>query len=294
MILSHGNLDFTAYTCGFQESPNGDFVLCLHGFPDSAQTFRFQLPALAKAGYRVLAPMMRGYELSSQPADQDYSIPALAGDVIAWIDYLGAQKVHLVGHDWGAAVTYLAGAMAPERFHSLSTFAIPPAARFADGIRAVPSQLLKSWYMMFFQLPGLAEWALERKDWALIRKLWRTWSPEYRLADDDWCILRAVFEKKGVKQAMLAYYRQNASPGVLLGLNSSEAANFTRIPVRTLGITGADDGCIDTRMFDHCFHEKDFPQGFRVERIAGVGHFAHLENPKAINQLLLDWFDEGS
>jgi len=289
IILANGNLKFTALTCGFETNPAGQVVFCLHGFPDNANSFRLQLPALADAGYRVIAPTLRGYEPSSQPPDNDYSFVALARDVVAWIDDLGEDKVHLVGHDWGAGIAYVAGALAPERFHSLTTIAVPHAARFADGIRKVPGQLAKSWYMMFFQLRGIAETFIERNDWSLIRKLWKDWSPGYNLSEETWADLRTTFAAPGVKTAMLGYYRHNASPRVLMGWKKTEASSLTTVPVRTLAITGADDGCIDTRLYDYVFLEEDFPSGFRVERIEQAGHFTHLEKPEEINRLLLDW-----
>jgi pimeloyl-ACP methyl ester carboxylesterase len=290
--LHHGDLAFSAKTCGWKENPDGPLVLCLHGFPDNASSFRHQLPALAEAGYRAISPNMRGFEPGSQASDGDYSLLALAGDVLAWLDELGEDRVHLVGHDWGAAIAYVAGALAPERFYSLTTMAVPPASRFSEGVKAIPGQLRKSWYMMFFQLPGLAEWALQRNDWALVRKLLKDWSPGYQLDEADWASLRNTFEQAGVKQAMLAYYRQNASPKALMGAGQSETPDLSRISVPTMAITGDEDGCIDTRMFDHCFFEQDFPKGYRVERIAGAGHFVHLEAPDRLNALLLDWLTE--
>ena len=293
LTLSRGSLEFSALGCGLEANKGGPLVLCLHGFPDNARSFRFQLPALAKAGYRAIAPTLRGYEPSSQPADEDYSFGALARDVVAWIDELGEDKVHLVGHDWGAGITYVAGAIAPGRFHSLATLAVPHSARLIEGMRAVPAQLLKSWYMMFFQLRGIAELAVERNDWALIRKLWKDWSPGFELPDEEWAGLRATFAAPGVKRAMLGYYRQNVSPAIMLGLKKTEATRLTTVPVRTLAITGADDGCMDTRLYDHVFSAEDFPNGFRVERIQGAGHFTHQEKPEEVNRLLLDWLTEG-
>jgi pimeloyl-ACP methyl ester carboxylesterase len=287
--LSNGTLEFSALTCGLQRNAARPLVLCLHGFPDNARSFRFQLPVLAEAGYRVIAPTMRGYEPTSQPDDNDYSFGALARDVIGWMDELGEDKVHLIGHDWGAGVAYTAGALAPERFHSLTTIAVPHAARLPDGIRQVPSQLAKSWYMMFFQLRGIAEYVVERNDWSLVKKLWKDWSPAFDMPDEEWASLRETFEAPGVKRAMLSYYRQNASPGVLLGFKKTEATTLTTVPVRTLAITGADDGCMDTRLYDHVFREEDFPKGFRVERIQGAGHFTHQEKPDEVNRLILDW-----
>ena len=93
---------------------------------------------------------------------------------------------------------------------------------------------------------------------------------------------------------MLSYYRQNVSPALVLGLRTSEAKRLTSVPVRTLAIAGDDDGCMESRIYEHLFEERDFPAGFRVERLADAGHFLHLERPPAINALLLNWLSECS
>ena len=111
------------------EQGSGPVVLCLHGFPDHPRTFRFQLPALAGAGFRAIAPSLRGYDPSSQPPDRDYHVVRMAEDVVGWIDDLGQDRVHLIGHDWGGVIGYAACAMAPERFRSLTTLGIPHPGR---------------------------------------------------------------------------------------------------------------------------------------------------------------------
>jgi pimeloyl-ACP methyl ester carboxylesterase len=285
VTLERGDLRFTAYAAG-----NGPLVLCLHGFPDNAETFQQQFAAVVAAGYRVVAPTLRGYEPGSQPKDGDYRVEQLAGDVMAWIDCLGEEKAHLVGHDWGAVMAYVACASAPARFHSLTTLGIPHPARFTRvGIRKVPAQLLKSWYMLFFQLPALPEHAIRRSDWALLRRLWKSWSPGLDLPAETWASLRRTFQAPGVRQAMLSYYRQNVSPAVLLGLASSPINSLREVPVRTLAITGADDGCMDTRLYDYTMLDRDFPAGLHVERVHGAGHWAHRERPDEVNRLVLDW-----
>jgi pimeloyl-ACP methyl ester carboxylesterase len=289
LVLKRDELRFTACAAG-----RGPVVLCLHGFPDNARSFRHQFPALVNAGFRAVAPTLRGYERSSQPASGDYGIEQLARDVIGWIDDLGEDRVHLVGHDWGAVIAYAAGALAPARFHSLTTIAIPHPARFTQvGIRKVPRQLLLSWYMMFFQLRGIAERAIGRSDWALIRRLWNTWSPGLDLPEAEWAALRETFEAPGVDEAMLGYYRANASPSALLGIADSALNRLAAIPVRTLVITGVDDGCIDTRLFDHAILPADFPAGVQLRRIQRAGHWVHQEKPEEVNPLILDWIRPG-
>ena len=281
----HANgLSFSALAQG-----DGPVVLCLHGFPDNPHSFRLQLPALASAGFHALAPTLRGYEPSSQPEDGDYHIVRMAEDVVGWIDDLGQQRVHLLGHDWGAVIGYAAAALAPERLHSLTTLAIPHPGRLQkDGIRRLPSQLLNSWYMFFFQLRGIADYALEARDWALVEKLWRDWSPGWELPAEELARVKQTLGRPGVKKAALGYYRS------AFGFRSPAAAETTRlldseIRVPTLALTGALDGCMDTRLHDLTMRPQDFPAGLRVVRVEAAGHFLHQEKPEEVNQIVLDW-----
>ncbi|MEL0138063.1 MAG: alpha/beta fold hydrolase, partial [Halieaceae bacterium] len=129
-VFHRGDLTFSALDMGdlnsvlnYWDMGEGPVVRCLHGFPDNLGSFRHQQPAIAEAGYRVISLALRGYEPSSIPADGDYTVESIAADIIGVIDQLGSDKVHLVGHDWGAAVAYTAAAAAPERFESLITMA---------------------------------------------------------------------------------------------------------------------------------------------------------------------------
>jgi pimeloyl-ACP methyl ester carboxylesterase len=283
--FQNGNLSFSAI-----EQGRGIPILMLHGFPDHAQTFRFQLPVLAEAGYRAIAPLMRGYEPSSQPTDHDYRLLSLAHDVLAFIEQSGGGKVHLLGHDWGAVVSYLVAAMAPEKLLSLTTIAIPPPERFLrDGLRKQPGQLLKSWYMLFFQWRGFSDYILEFNDWAFLEWLWRRWSPGWQLPEDELGAIKARFRQTGVKQAALAYYRNLFSirsiPDTLATLRQMEMKKFQ---VPTLAVTGEWDGCMDTRLHDQLMNSSDFPGGLTVVRIEGAGHFLHQERPLVFNRHLLE------
>jgi pimeloyl-ACP methyl ester carboxylesterase len=287
--VNHRALHREGLTFSALEQGEGSVVLCLHGFPDHARSFRHQLPALAGAGFHAIAPMMRGYEPSSQPADGDYHVVRMAEDVVAWIDELGAERVHLVGHDWGAVIAYLVAAMAPERVRSLTTMAIPHPGRMErELLRKRPSQLGKSWYMFFFQLRGFADLWIERDDWAFIEMLWRDWSPGWTLPDDELRAVKATLSQPGVKRAALGYYR------AIFEVFSPEAREtrqlFARkIDVPTLALTGALDACMDTRLHDDVMSDADFPAGLRVVRLEGAGHFLHQEKPGETNRLLREW-----
>lgn len=286
--LEVGELSFSARVAG---PDDGELVLCLHGFPDGPGTYVHQFDALGAAGFRVVAPTMRGYEPSSQPSDGDYGVTTLADDVVGWLDAFGVERAHLVGHDWGAVVTYVVAAQSPQRLASAAALAIPPLSRIPDAVRKVPRQLQRSWYMTFFQIRGVAERAVRAGDWRLIRRLWADWSPDFELTDDEWSALRAMFEQPGVLESMLAYYRQNATPPVLLGVKDHPAMALTEIVVPTLILHGARDGCMDRRLFDHAVVAADFTGGVEVVELEEAGHFLHLEQPEQVNDLLLAHLD---
>ena len=284
ITLTHGDLQFTGI-----EQGEGPLVLCLHGFPDCYHSFRHQLPFLAEHGYRAVSVSLRGYEPSSQPSDGDYSLESIAGDVIAFIDQLGEEKGHLIGHDWGAAITYTAGASAPERFHSLTTMAVPHSGRFVNEAFFKPKQALLSWYMLFFQLRGIADYAVKRDDFAFIRWLWRVWSPNWQIEESVITEVIDTLRQPGVQRGALAYYREALSPKQLPLTPSRRAANAYPVPVPTLALTGRDDGCIDCDIFQALCREEDFPNGLEIRVVEDAGHFLHQEQPDAVNELVLDW-----
>lgn len=286
--LSANGLEFSAI-----EQGEGEPVLCLHGFPDHARSWRHQLPAFAEAGYRAVAPMLRGYEPSSQPEDGDYHVVRMAEDVIGWLDDLGAEKCHLVGHDWGAIISYASAALAPERFHSVSTLAVPHLRRMPQGLRKDPRQVLNSWYMLFFQLRLVSDYIVEFNDFAFIEKLWRDWSPGWDFPRDEMEALKNTFRAEGVKHAALGYYRAffDAVSGAA---RETRKLTSAKIHVPTLAMTGATDGCMDTILYDLVMREEDFPAGLQVVRVSGAGHFLHQEKPAEVNKFLLEWVREHS
>ena len=283
-MLKSDDLRFTAV-----EQGDGPLVLCLHGFPDCYQSFRHQLPFLAEHGYRAVSVSLRGYEPSSQPSDGDYSLESIASDVIAFIDQLDEEKAHLIGHDWGAAITYTAGAAAPERFHSLTTMAVPHSGRFVNEAFFKPKQALLSWYMLFFQLRGIADYTVRRNDSAFIHWLWRVWRPNWQIEESVLSEVIDTLRQPGVQRGALAYYREALSPKQLPLTTARRAENAYKVPVPTLALTGRDDGCIDCDIFQSLCREADFPSGLEVRVVENAGHFLHQEQPDAVNELILDW-----
>ena len=281
LSFRHGPLTFSAQAMG-----EGPTVLCLHGFPDNASTFRHQLPALATAGYRAISLTLRGYEPPSIPPDQDYSVEAIVTDIVTVIDALGQAPVHLIGHDWGAAVAYWVSASAPDRLRSLTTLAVPHAGRFArDGLR-IGKQLRLSWYMAFFNVPWVSDWVVGRNDFAFIRRLWAAWSPDWQPEPGVLDEVIETLSQAGVKSAALEYYRAALS---LKALTTSQEEAYYQVPTPTLALSGERDGCIDSAIFERLTVTEDFPEGVVFHRVRGAGHFLHQERPSEVNRLIIDW-----
>ena len=283
LTLKAGALAFTAYELG-----QGPLVLCLHGFPDTPATWGRLLPDLAAAGYRAVAVTSRGYEPSSQPADGDYSLAALSQDVIDWIDALGADRAHLIGHDWGSSISHIAAARAPERIDSLAALAVPHPGGFGAVVAGDFEQLARSWYIFFFQMRGFADLVLEANNWALLEALWRRWSPGWAPPADVVGQLRTTFGRPGVKDAALAYYRTSFDAAHLRG---PETADLSARPltVPTLGLYGANDGCIGPDVFEGAMPPALFAAGRVLERWPDAGHFLHLEHPERTAERLVHW-----
>jgi pimeloyl-ACP methyl ester carboxylesterase len=165
---------------GLLEAGTGPLALCLHGFPDSAHTWRHLLPALAEVGFHAVAPFLRGYPPTAVPADGGYGIDALAGDAVALHQVLGGDgDAVLVGHDWGAEVAYAAAAAAPQRWRRVATLGVPPTG--LDPVLFGDYQQLKRFFYLFLFRDSL-ERAVEvvaADGLAFLDRLWRDWSPGF-------------------------------------------------------------------------------------------------------------------
>jgi pimeloyl-ACP methyl ester carboxylesterase len=270
----------------------GPLVLLLHGFPDTKETWISQIECLAANGFRAVAVSLRGYEPTTIPMDSDFTDVTLARDVINIMDALGETACHLVGHDWGAAIAYRAANLFPDRFTSLTTMAVPHAGRFANTAFFTPKQAMMSWYMLFFQLRGLSDWWVSRNNFQFLRRLWQVWSPAWDFSDGEFKQVSSALSRPGVLAAALSYYRAALGPSAAPLTPSRQAANRYAVPVPTLGLTGAKEGCIDADFFKNSMHASDFPCGLEVHVLPEAGHFLHRERPKEVNELLLYWLQK--
>ncbi|MFW6050105.1 MAG: alpha/beta fold hydrolase [Myxococcota bacterium] len=274
--------DFTCLAAGDPEAP---VVLCMHGFPDVPATFASLMGALAARGWRVVAPWMRGYAPST--LEGPYHVDRIAEDVVELATALSSDRpVCAIGHDWGAVATYQAASWAPHRFARAVTLAVPHPMTFLRNAIAHPSQLRRSWYMAYFQLPEKPEREIPKDDFAFIDRLWREWSPGWEppaehLREVKDCLARSM-------PAPIEYYRAMFRPVREAKRRMAEAGSKARrIRVETLHLHGAADGCISPEVARG--QERFFEGGLVSEVVPDAGHWLHLERPEQVNGRIVDW-----
>ncbi len=273
VTVTANGLEFAALADGPGDGP---LALCLHGFPDTAQTWRHLLPRLAGAGYRAVAPYLRGYAPTALPSDGRYDTGTLALDACALHDALGGgDDAVLIGHDWGAFATYAAAAFEPDRWRRAVTVAVPPQAPLAAGFFDY-DQLRRSWYVFFFQSP-MAEYAVALDDHAFIDRLWADWSPAYDGAWDAARAKEAVADPERLAAAVAYYRAMLGPPPDDPAAAAAKAAAGQIAPQPTLYLHGTDDGCLRVPAAGTV---RDFlSAGSELVIMEGAGHFLHLERP---------------
>lgn len=262
-------------------------AVCVHGFPDTAHTWRHLLPALESAGFRVAAPFLRGYAPSDVPADGCVQTGASVLDLIAIHDALGGdERAVLVGHDWGASIIYGAAAFAPDRWSKVVGLAVPPGGAMANAFVSNTDQLKKSWYMFFFQHP-LADIVVPADDLAFIDMIWADWSPGYDAAEDLAHVKEALGDPAHLAAA-IGYYRATlGGVGVREDLAEVQAATGTAPTQPLLYLHGSADGCIGPEVAESA--RAMTGPATTIEVIDGLAHFLHLEDPDVVNRRIVDF-----
>lgn len=289
MTMTEGEIEANGVQFTFLEQGAGPLALLLHGFPDTAWTWRHLMGPLADAGYRAVAPYLRGYAPTTIPADGCYQSGAIATDANALHHALGGNEdAVLIGHDWGALATYPAAAHAPQRWRRVVTMAVPPPATVAQAFFSY-DQLQRSWYMFFFQSP-LADMAVPADDLAFIDRLWADWSPGYTDRAEDLARVKDSLRDPANLAAALGYYRATLGDGPRRPTyDAVEAAGGAPLPQPTLYLHGADDGCMGADLVDDSVLASLPAEGSRVEIVADAGHFLQLEQPETVNRLVVDF-----
>jgi pimeloyl-ACP methyl ester carboxylesterase len=258
-----------------RDEGDGPPVLLVHGWPDTGDLWRDKTAALVAAGYRVIAPDLRGFGDSDRPSDvAAYTAERLVGDVAGLLDRLGIRRAHLVGHDWGAAVGWMTAALLPDRVATLTAISVGHPASFrAAGL----AQREKSWYMLLFQFVGVAERWLSDNDFANLRA-W-TAHPDIdqvvkRLSDPD------------ALSASLGPYRAVLPPRTLI----EPPPPLPPVQAPTMGVWSSGDLALTEAQMTGSATLVAGP--WRYERLDGVGHWPQLEAPDAVNALLLDFLGQ--
>ena len=250
----------------------GTPVLLIHGFPDSGALWRHQSPALRGAGYRTVAPDLRGFGRSDRPTSVEaYALDRVVADLVAVLDDLRIDRAHVVGHDWGAVCAWLLAASEPGRVRSLVAMSVGhPAAASRSGI----DQREKSWYMLLF-LFAEAEEMLRADDWRLLRDLVRH-HPEL----ERWI---PALTPDGALTAALGLYRANAPVTAWRGGSSRLPA----VTVPTLGVWSSGDAYLTEAPMTASAEFVKAP--WRYERVEGASHWLMLDRPDVVNRLLVEY-----
>jgi pimeloyl-ACP methyl ester carboxylesterase len=247
-------------------------ILLVHGFPDTGRLWSKQVGPLCDAGFRLIIPDQRGYGRSDKPAEVEaYNIMLLASDLVAILDQVGVDNAHVVGHDWGAAVAWGMASFAPDRVDRLVALSVGHPLSFAS---AGFEQREKSWYMLLFQFPGIAEQWLSANDWTNFRQ----WSQH---PDADAVI--AELEANASLTPGLNWYRANVHPRALI----EPPLQLPKVTVPTMGIWSSADFALTERQMTG---SSEFVAGpWRYERMEGPGHWMQWETPNEVNALILDF-----
>jgi pimeloyl-ACP methyl ester carboxylesterase len=290
MVVQARRVEANGLEFGLLEAGDGPLALCLHGFPDSAHTWRHLLPALAGAGFHAVAPFLRGYAPTAVPDDAGYGVGPLVADAVALHQALdGDGRAVLIGHDWGAEAAYGAAAFAPDRWRRVVTLGVPPLA--LDPLLFGDYQQLKRFFYQFWfrDSPAQAAEVVAADGMAVLDRLWRDWSPGYDAAQ-DLALVKESLRQPANLRAAIGYYRDpvaDATPGAAAPYAAEERAASEQPRQPTLYLHGSADGCIGVELVRGA--ERYLAPGSRMVVVEGAGHFLHLERPEEVNGHILAW-----
>ena len=272
--LDVNGLSFHVVTDG---PDDGTPVLLLHGFPDSSDLWRHQIPALAAAGHRVIAPDLRGFGRSAKPSGIDsYALPLLVGDVLGILDAFGVDRTPVVAHDWGAGVGWALASLVPDRVERLAALSVGHPSGYLTAGGA--DQLGKSWYMLWFLIPDVPENGLSANDWSFLR----SWARSAK--DVDRWIAHYSADHPARLTASLNWYRANIDPNAFAAGGGIE---LPPVSCPVLGIWSDGDA--------YCGEEQMATSGqyvtgpWRYERIEGASHWMPVDAPDRVNALLTEF-----
>jgi pimeloyl-ACP methyl ester carboxylesterase len=270
----------------FSGPEQGKAVVLLHGFPEFWRGWLKQIQPLADAGFRVIVPDQRGYNLSDKPKGvAAYPINTLAQDILGLVDAVGREKAILVGHDWGAAVAWHLATHYPERVEKLVILNVPHPAVMVRTLRRSFSQLRKSWYMFFFQIPWLPEWLLSRNNAQGASQLLLRSGKPGTFTNEDLVAYRKAWAQPGTLAAMIHWYRSALRSG--LGTSPSSFTKLPQVTVPTLMLWGKKDVALSAEMAQPSI---DLCKEGKLIFLEDATHWVQHDEAEKVTQYLLDFF----
>ena len=255
---------------------SGPLVILLHGFPEFWYGWRAQIPTLAAAGFRVLAPDLRGYNLSDKPRGLSaYRADVVADDVVGLIDSSGRERATIVGHDWGGAIAWTIAMRSPERVSQLIVLNCGHPAAMMKRIATDPRQLLRSWYIFALQLPALPEGVLRAKNFRTLVRGLRGSSRPGTFSDADMARYREAWSHPGALTAMIAYYRA--------ALRRRPPASSSRVTVPTHIVWGTGDRFLRRELANDSLRYCDRGRATYLD----ASHWVQHEEAARVSELII-------
>ncbi|PZR09805.1 MAG: hypothetical protein DI536_20915 [Archangium gephyra] len=285
LAVTHHTIALSKLRMHYVDAGEGPLVVLLHGFPENWWSWRYQIQPLVDAGFRVIAPDLRGYGDTDKHGP--YDIDTITDDVCQLISALGFGKVKIVGHDWGGAVAWHLASKRPEFCERLTVMNCPHPVIMREALINKPSwpQLKKSWYFFFFQLPLLPEWLLTRRDaQGTVRTIKGSSIDRSHFSAEEMRPFRDGIQKPGAAKAMIGWYRHIVREGLT---NPFNPPAYEQIDVDTLLIWGMKDPALGyTELVPGT--EKHVPK-LKLVQVPDCGHFVQAERPDAVNPALISF-----
>jgi len=277
LSLQNGAVSLHAIAAGPKDGP---VVVLLHGFPEFWYGWHRQIEPLAAAGFRVIVPDQRGYNLSSKPSGvAAYALTELVSDVIAIADQLGQEKILLAGHDWGAAVAWSTALLYPQRIAKLVVLNVPHPSVMRKFLSTRPRQLFRSWYMFFFQLPWLPETLFSAFNFRVGERALLRSSRSGTFTAEDLAQYRMAWSQPGSLSGMINWYR------ALFRTRLKFPDKTVRIATRILW--GERDAFLLAEMARESLR---YCTSAELVTFANATHWLQHEDPARVSELLIDFF----
>jgi pimeloyl-ACP methyl ester carboxylesterase len=265
---------------------NGTAVILLHGFPEFHYGWRKQIPALVEAGFRVIVPDQRGYNLSDKPKGiSAYDVDILAKDIVGLFDHFGIEKAKLVGHDWGAVVAWTVAINHAERLEKLAILNVPHPDVMTDFVLNNSTQRKKSWYVFFFQIPWFVEWVLGKNNFEYLARMLTRSGRKNTFSEADVVEYKKAWSQKGALTGMINWYRAVMRRGLRHAF-SQKKPGARRVTIPTLMLWGKRDVALSSEMAQPSIDLCD--QG-RLIFFDKATHWVQHDACEEVNQKLIEF-----